>query len=139
MHAGILSRWFRDRQLAIVIGILLCIARLTKWVAKMVCYPIVNGTGSYTWPIHIATIFCAFGVVTNIVYWLLMYRNGWATLSGREMNQPKSGYKNQFHQEEKKFKWSARLFLHLPATFWMVPWTQLIMSSVFSSFDDIAT
>ncbi|KAG0191676.1 hypothetical protein DFQ28_011276 [Apophysomyces sp. BC1034] len=139
MQEGILSRWFRDKQLAIVIGILLCIARLTKWVAKMVCYPIVNRIGSHTWPIHIATIFCALGVLTNAIYWLMMYQKGWATLAGREMAHPKANYRNQFQQEQKPFKWSARLFLHVPATFWMVPWTQLIMSSVFSSFDDIAT
>ncbi|KAI8380992.1 major facilitator superfamily domain-containing protein [Radiomyces spectabilis] len=148
MQEGILSRWFRDRQLAIVIGILLCIARLTKWAAKMVCYPIISATGSDVLPIHVATMLCASGVVMNAVYWMIMYKNGWATVTGKEIVQVKAKYRNQFKRTEKdnsssiitnSFRWSASLFLYIPATFWMVPWVQLIMSSVLSSFDDIAT
>lgn len=158
---GILSRWFRDRELAIVLGLLLCVARLTKWAAKMVCYPVVNATGSHSWPIHIATFFCAAGVLMNGVYWIVMCYNGWATATGKEIAQPKHKYRNHFghhhhHQNSasdnrrslfstasgarpSKFKFSFRLFLYVPGTFWMVPWIQLIMSSVLSSFEDIAT
>ncbi|KAG2224909.1 hypothetical protein INT45_010858 [Circinella minor] len=166
MQEGILSRWFRDRELAIVIGILLCVARLTKWAAKMVCYPIVYSSGSHSWPIHVATIFCGAGVAMNMVYWGVMWHNGWATLAGREIAQPKHKYRNHFNtsnivtpvpsrrlsvvsqadatvttrqRKSSRFQFSYKLFLYLPGTFWMIPWIQLIMSSVLSSFDDIAT
>ncbi|KAI9490588.1 major facilitator superfamily domain-containing protein [Zychaea mexicana] len=168
MQEGILSRWFRDRELAIVIGILLCVARLTKWAAKMVCYPIVYSSGSHSWPIHVATIFCAAGVLMNVLYWMVMWHNGWATLTGREIAQPKHKYRNHFNnsntvtpvpsrrlsvisqaaatmntntrrRKPSGFQFSYKLFLYVPGTFWMIPWIQLIMSSVLSSFDDIAT
>lgn len=160
MQEGILSRWFRDRQLAMVIGILLCIARLTKFIAKLVCYPIVRATGSHAWPIHLATLFCALGVLTNLLYWYIMCRNGWATATGKEIAQPKHKYRNHFHRNSEpssrdgleqgsmatsvrrssnKFKFSYKLFLYVPGTFWMIPWIQFIMSSVLSSFDDVAT
>ncbi|KAI7886498.1 MFS general substrate transporter [Lichtheimia hyalospora FSU 10163] len=172
MQEGILSRWFRDRELAIVIGILLCCARLTKWAAKMVCYPIVYSTGSHAWPLYVATILCGAGVVMNVIYWFVMVRNGWATLNGKEIAQPKHKYLNRFGRQNRavtpapsrrmsssvmsqitdsvesttraesvssKFKFSYKLFLYVPGTFWMIPWIQLIMSSVLSSFDDVAT
>ncbi|KAL0082167.1 major facilitator superfamily domain-containing protein [Phycomyces blakesleeanus] len=145
MQEAILSRWFRDRQLAIVIGILLSFARLTKWAAKMVCYPIVNSTQSHAWPIHVATILCGVGIVMNFLYWAVMYRHGCSTVYGKEISQPITGYQSQFAASQSpnngrsSFRWSSRMFLLLPSTFWMVPWVQLVMSSVLSSFDDVAT
>jgi MFS family permease len=165
MQEGILSRWFRDKELAIVIGIMLCVARLTKWVAKMVAYPVINSTGSTDWPIHIATIFCASGAIINAIYWIVMWKKGLATISGKEIIQYRGTYKNDFeqqhqtkldeknndgyehsfvssfhqHQQKKSFKWSYSILLYLPKTFWMIPLVQLTMSSVLSSFDDVAT
>jgi MFS family permease len=182
MQEGILSRWFRDKEVAIVIGIMLCTARLTKWVAKMITYPILNSTGSHAWPIHVATIFCAAGAVMNSLYWIVMWRKGLATVSGKEKVQYQGSYTNDFerqqhqdiskeeksqqqdnstaaaaensstlnyessiissfqqYQQKRSFKWSYSILLYLPKTFWMIPLIQLTMSSVLSSFDDIAT
>lgn len=179
MQEGILSRWFRDKEVTIVIGIMLCTARLTKWAAKMVTYPILNSTGLHAWPIHVATIFCAAGAVMNSLYWIVMWRKGLATISGKEKIQYQGTYKNEFADQQKKqqdtanieklqqhqkeelhaasnyeasfmssfqeqqqknsFKWSYSLLLYIPKTFWMIPLIQLTMSSVLSSFDDIAT
>ncbi|KAI8146860.1 major facilitator superfamily domain-containing protein [Fennellomyces sp. T-0311] len=133
MQEGVLSRWFRDRELAIVIGIVLCVARLTKWAAKMVCYPIVYSSGSHSWPIHVATIFCAAGVVMNVVYWMVIRRLSVLSQAGATMTTATRRGKSF------RFKFSWKLFLYIPGTFWMIPWIQLIMSSVLSSFDDIAT
>lgn len=167
MQEGILSRWFRDKELAIVVGIMLCVARLTKWIAKMVAYPIVNSTGSTDWPIHVATILCGAGTVVNALYWIVMWRKGLSTLSGKEIIQYRGTYKNDFekqqqdptkknnenlsgyessfvssyqqHQHKKSFRWSYSILLYIPKTFWMIPLVQLTMSSVLSSFDDVAT
>lgn len=173
MQEGTLSRWFRDKELAMIIGIILCVARLTKWVAKMVAYPILNATGSYEYPIHVATILCASGAVINIIYWIVMWKKGLGTLSGKETVQYQGTYTNEFSSNEqpleavddekahssnnvstddlssyhtgasrpprKLFKWSNSILLLLPSTFWMVPWIQFTMSSVLSSFDDVAT
>ncbi|KAK4509368.1 uncharacterized protein ATC70_007719 [Mucor velutinosus] len=176
MQEGILSRWFRDKELAVVIGIMLCVARLTKWAAKMVAYPILNATGDHSWPIHVATLFCASGFFINMVYWIVMWRKGLATIWGKEIVRYEGSYKNEFNaqqckdkdQDEKKahhhneqisaddlssqhpqsqhtahksssFKWSYSILLYIPSTFWMIPWIQLTMSSVLSSFDDVAT
>jgi hypothetical protein len=166
MQEGILSRWFRDKELAVIIGIMVCIARLTKWAAKMVSYPILNATGGYEYPIHVATIFCAIGAIINAIYWIVMWKKGLATLSGKEIVQYQGTYKNDFSNNnnqleddekanninddlsfhtnasrppQKSFKWSNSVLLFIPSTFWMVPWIQLTMSSVLSSFDDVAT
>ncbi|KAI8048263.1 major facilitator superfamily domain-containing protein [Thamnidium elegans] len=165
MQEGILSRWFRDKELAIIIGIVLCVARLTKWAAKMVAYPILNSTGSHAWPIHVATIFCAGGALINSIYWIVMWKKGLATKTGKEINQYRGTYKNEFKQEHqakeklesntpvpdissimssfqqqsRSFKWSYSVLFYLPKTFWMIPLIQLTMSSVLSSFDDVAT
>lgn len=165
---GILSRWFRDRQIAIIIGIHLCVARLTKFIAKLVCYPIVTSSGSSSTPLYVAMLLCGMGVVTNGIYWIVMVRNGWATSNGKEIAQPKQKYENRSvmgsmavvnsqHQPYNsdvisqvtgtrtaaanclKSKYSLKLLLLLPSTFWMVPWMQLIFSSVLSSFEDVAT
>lgn len=143
MQEGIISRWFRDKELAIVIGIMLAVARLTKFVAKLVTYPILNATGSHAWPIHIATIFCAVGVVINACYAVLMWRKGLATLSGKEVAVQRE-YENELEQQTqtpkgKLFRWSPRVLLYIPSSFWMIPWIQFTMSSVLSSFDDVAT
>ncbi|RCI02740.1 hypothetical protein CU098_003027, partial [Rhizopus stolonifer] len=165
MQEGILSRWFRDREVAIVIGIMLCVARLTKFIAKLVAYPILNATNSKElWPIHIATFFCAGGAVVNLTYWIVMWRKGLVTSSGKEIVRYQGRYKNEFDKQQpdkkeninisaddlsyhanvnraskKPFKWSCRILTFIPSTFWMVPWIQLSMSSVLSSFDDVAT
>jgi MFS family permease len=175
MQEGILSRWFRDKEVAVVIGIMLCVARLTKWAAKMVAYPILNATGDHSWPIHVATIFCAAGFVINMIYWIVMWKKGLSTIWGKEIVRIEGSYKNDFNEQQRKdedekkvyhhnehvsnddlscntqqlsqqqtqkrksFKWSYSILLYIPSTFWMIPWIQLTMSSVLSSFDDVAT
>lgn len=167
MQEGILSRWFRDKELAIVIGIILCGARTTKWVAKMVAYPIINATGSHASPIHVATLFCAGSLLINLLYWAVMWHKGLCSVSGKEINQYQGTYKNEFKQLEKpkesdkrddassyessfissfrqqqqkrNFKWTYPILFYIPKIFWMIPLIQLTMSSVLSSFDDVAT
>lgn len=167
MQEGILSRWFRDKELAIIIGIILCAARLTKWAAKMVAYPIVNATGSHAFPIHVATIFCGGGLLINLLYWAVMWHKGLCSISGKEITQYQGTYKNEFKQLEKpqevhqrddnssyessfissfreqqqkrNFRWTYPIMFYIPKMFWMIPLIQLTMSSVLSSFDDVAT
>lgn len=132
---AILSRWFRDKQLTIVWGLMLGVARLTKFVAKLVCYPLVNATGDFTRPIILSMIFCAISVGANVLYWVTMTRAGLATVTGKEIYMPSSR-----HSREKKSKSQIlRMFLYLPAIYWMVPWLQLTLSSVLSAFDDVST
>ncbi|KAG2207541.1 hypothetical protein INT47_004291 [Mucor saturninus] len=167
MQEGILSRWFRDKELAIIIGIILCAARLTKWAAKMVAYPIVNATGSHAFPIHVATIFCGGGLLINLLYWVVMWHKGLCSVSGKEITQYRGTYKNEFkqldkpkevhqrddnssyessfissfrqQQQSRNFKWTYPILFYIPKMFWMIPLIQLTMSSVLSSFDDVAT
>lgn len=149
---AILSRWFRDKQLAIVVGLMLCVARLTKFVAKLICYPLVNAAGTLTRPIYVAMVLCGMSVLTNLVYWIAMVKAGYSTLWGRELGLPDSGYHIEFLEEEddeknkgknkmqsKKFEFRYVMLWYLPSIFWMIPWLQISMSSVLSSFDDIAT
>ncbi|ORE08743.1 MFS general substrate transporter [Rhizopus microsporus var. microsporus] len=136
MQEGLISRWFRDKEVTVIIGVMLSIARLTKWVAKMVAYPIYNATGSYASSIHIATMFCALGALANSIYWFVLWQKGWATVTGREVQSNKSSL---HYKKKQPFKWSYSVLLHIPGIFWMVPLVQLVMSSVLSSFDDVAT
>lgn len=124
---SILSRWFRNKQLTIIVGLMLSMARLTKFIAKLVCYPLVDYANDFTRPIVVALVLCAISIVVNGVYWVTMVKSGLASPSGKEL------YANR--RSNKKFS----LFLYLPAIFWMVPWLQLTLSSVLSSFDDIST
>jgi hypothetical protein len=158
MQEAIVSKWFRNQQLAIVIGLVLSLARLVKWVAKMICYPIVNASENTNMPIFIATLICALGFAMNGIYWYIMYRFGWATGSGKELNSP-ANPNSRFYQQQQQQKnegdemmaghtssspmhsirWILKWLPYLPATFWMIPWLQFVMSSVLSSFDDVAT
>ncbi|KAI8337150.1 major facilitator superfamily domain-containing protein [Chlamydoabsidia padenii] len=155
MQEAIVSKWFRNQQLTIVIGLVLCLARLVNWVAKMICYPIINATQNTNTPIYIATIICALGFAMNGVYWYIMYRYGWATGTGKELTSPANPNSHLYHHQQEEgnplfdhikttsFMHSVRLILrwlpYLPCTFWMIPWLQLVMSSVLSSFEDVAT
>lgn len=166
MQEAILARWFRDKQLSIVVGLVVCIARLVKWAAKMACYNVIRSAGGQmAWAIHVATILCGAGVVANCIYWVALVRYGWATASGKEISRPHEAYSSQLPEDQEpttpanilsrrnttatnlsdtrlqssSFKYSVRLFFFVPSTFWMVPWMQLCMSSVLSSFEDIAT
>jgi MFS family permease len=142
---AILSRWFRNKQLAIVVGSMLSIARLTKFIAKLICYPLVDLAGTFTQPITIAMILCGLSVLANLIYWAAMVKGGLATLSGREINRPGTINTVEYDVDGKKvesdqrFKFKYSLLLYLQGIFWMVPWLQITMSSVLSSFDDIAT
>jgi hypothetical protein len=138
---AVLSRWFRHKQLSIVVGCMLSMARLTKFVAKLTCYPLVNASGTFQRPITVAVIFCGISILANVTYWLAMWKAGYATVTGRELSKPGSSYgieiKNAKHGTA--FRFSYSVLLYLPGIFWMVPWMQLTMSSVLSSFEDIAT
>ncbi|KAL7318695.1 hypothetical protein PS15m_001907 [Mucor circinelloides] len=143
---AILSRWFRDKQLAIVVGSMLSMARLTKFVAKLICYPLVDLAGTFTRPITVAMILCGLSVLANLLYWAAMYKGGFATLSGRETSRPGSSRAVAYNADgnkrdtaNKRFQFRYGLLLHLQGIFWMVPWMQITMSSVLSSFDDVAT
>lgn len=141
---AVLSRWFRNKQLAIVVGSMLSIARLTKFVAKLICYPLVNLAGTFTRPITVALALCGLSVLANLIYWVAMVKGGLATLSGREINRSGSITTVEYAADGKKveperFKFKYSLLLYLQGIFWMVPWLQITMSSVLSSFDDIAT
>lgn len=143
---AILSRWFRDKQLAIVVGSMLSMARLTKFVAKLICYPLVDLAGTFTRPITVAMILCGLSVLANLLYWAAMYKGGFATLSGRETSRPETSHAvtydadgNKRDTTSKRFQFRYGLLLHLQGIFWMVPWMQITMSSVLSSFDDVAT
>ncbi|KAI9254267.1 hypothetical protein BY458DRAFT_535731 [Sporodiniella umbellata] len=134
MEEGIFSRWFRDKEVAIVVGITLSAARLTKFIAKLIAFPIVNATGSIAAPIHVGTVLCVLGAFINCIYWLVMWRKGLATMTGKELSHKKPN-----NQQEQQYTWSYSVLLYIPGIFWMVPLVQLVMSSVLSSFDDVAT
>ncbi|KAG1449598.1 hypothetical protein G6F56_008600 [Rhizopus delemar] len=134
MEEGIFSRWFRDKEVAIVVGISLSVARLTKWIAKMIAFPIVNLTGSIASPIYVGTFLCILGALINFIYWFVMWKKGMATISGKDLSLSKTKV-----EQKKENKWSYSVLLYIPGIFWMVPLVQLVMSSVLSSFDDVAT
>lgn len=144
---AILSRWFRDKQLAIVVGSMLSMARLTKLVAKLICYPLVDAAGTFTRPITVAMTLCGLSVLANVLYWAAMYRGGLATLSGREISRPGSSHAVRYDADgdmqrdstSKRFQFRYSLLLYLQGIFWMVPWLQITLSSVMSSFEDVAT
>ncbi|KAG2179190.1 hypothetical protein INT43_002040 [Umbelopsis isabellina] len=130
IQEAILSKWFRDKNLSVVLGLKLSVTRLVQFVGNIACQPLIAGAGNWAWGFHLSMILCAMSMVINIAFAYMMWRLGYVTATGKQAIEDKA-------DESRRIRWSAPLFF--PLVYWVAPWLQLTISSVWSSFEDQST
>ncbi|KAI7848209.1 major facilitator superfamily domain-containing protein [Circinella umbellata] len=129
MQESLLSKWFRTQHLAIAIGLQLSISRLASFIGTLAANPVAESTGDWVWAFWLALIICAFSVVMNLVYALIVRH-----LSGNNVINKEDVFKL-------KRKKSFKLFsvLKFPLFFWGIITIEFIYAAVWSSFQTIST
>ncbi|ORZ13104.1 major facilitator superfamily domain-containing protein [Absidia repens] len=137
MQESILSKWFRTRQLALVIGIQFSVGRLAAFMGTLVSNPIVEATGDWVWTFWLGLIFCAFSAAMNVIYACVVKyidrqhatTNTSTTTTTTTINEPE--------QRKRLFYW--RSILKFPLIYWLIILIECIHAAVWTSFHTIAT
>lgn len=129
MQESLLSKWFRTQSLAIAIGLQLSISRLATFLGTLVANPVADATGDWVWAFWLALIICAFSVVMNLVYALIVRH-----LSGK--NVVDSGDIKRL-KAKKSFK--IKSVLKFPIYYFHIILIEFIYAAVWSSFQTIST
>ncbi|CAO3583249.1 unnamed protein product [Absidia cylindrospora] len=132
MQESILSKWFRTRQLALVIGIQFSVGRLAAFMGTLVSNPIVEATGDWVWTFWLGLIFCVFSAVMNVIYACVVKyfdRQQQHTTTNTAISEPQ--------QRKRLFYW--RSILKFPLIFWLIILIECIHAAVWTSFHTIAT
>jgi MFS family permease len=130
IQEAILSKWFRDKNLSTVIGLKLSVTRLVQFIGNIACQPLIASAGNWAWGFYLSMILCALSMVINVVFAFMMWRLGYVTATGKQVIEDEV-------DESRRIRWSAPLFF--PLVYWLAPWMELTISSVWSSFEDQAT
>ncbi|KAM3582276.1 hypothetical protein VKS41_005707 [Umbelopsis sp. WA50703] len=130
IQEAILSKWFRDNNLSTVIGLKLSVTRLVQFIGNIACQPLIASAGNWAWGFYLSMILCALSMVINVVFAFMMWRLGYVTATGKQVIEDEV-------DESRRIRWSAPLFF--PLVYWLAPWMELTISSVWSSFEDQAT
>jgi MFS family permease len=130
IEEAILSKWFRNNHLSLIIGAQLCITRMVQFVANVSIQPLVAAAGNWAWAYYASLILCVFSLAMNVLFAYMMWHFGYTTWTGKVV-------RDELHLDEKRIKWTGPLFF--PLVFWMAPFMQLTISSVWSSFESLST
>ncbi|KAG2177379.1 hypothetical protein INT44_007890 [Umbelopsis vinacea] len=128
MQESLLSKWFRTQHLSIAIGLQLSISRLATFLGTIAASAIVSGTGDWVWSFWLSFIICAFSIVMNVVYALVVKRLRGAVVTKREIIELKA---------KKAFSW--RSVTKFPVFYWHIILIEFIFAAVWSSFQTIST
>lgn len=128
MQESILSKWFRNHNLAIAMGMELSISRLSSFLGTLTANPIAVRTGNWVWAFWLSLIMCCFSFLTNIIYVLVVRRLHTDT-------QPQQSV--TFSKPKKKFDW--RCVLRFPMIYWQILLIEFIYTAVWTSFLSIST
>ncbi|CAO3693177.1 unnamed protein product [Rhizopus stolonifer] len=128
MQESILSKWFRNHNLAIAMGIELSVSRLSSFLGTLTANPIAVRTGNWVWAFWLSLIMCCFSFLTNIVYVLVVRRL-------RTNTQPQQSTTRS--EAKKKFDW--RCVLRFPMVYWQILLIEFIYTAVWTSFLSIST
>lgn len=128
MQESLLSKWFRTQHLSIAIGLQLSISRLATFLGTIAASAIVSGTGDWVWSFWLSFIICAFSIVMNVVYALVVKRLRGAVVTKREIMELKA---------KKAFNW--RSVTKFPVYYWHIILIEFIFAAVWSSFQTIST
>lgn len=130
IQEAILSKWFRDKNLSFVIGLKLSVTRLVQFIGNIACQPLIASAGNWAWGFYMSMILCTVSLTINVVFAYMMWRLGYVTATGKQVIKDDP-------DESRRIRWSAPLFF--PLVYWVAPWLQLTISSVWSSFEDQST
>ena len=130
IEEAILSKWFRNNHLSLIIGAQLCITRMVQFVANVSSQPLVAAAENWAWAYYVSLILCVFSSAMNVLFAYMMWHFGYSTWTGKLVT-------DELHLDERRIKWTAPLFF--PLVFWMAPFMQLTISSVWSSFESLST
>ncbi|KAI9268034.1 major facilitator superfamily domain-containing protein [Phascolomyces articulosus] len=129
MQESLLSKWFRTQHLSIAIGLQLSISRLASFLGTLAANPVAQSTGDWVWAFWLALIICAFSVVMNLVYALIVRH-----LSGNNVMNKEDVFKLK---RKKSFKIMS--VLKFPLFYWGIITIEFIYAAVWSSFQTIST
>lgn len=130
IEQAVLSKWFRNNHLSLIIGAQIFVTRIVQFIGNIACLPLVATTGNWAWAYYLSVILCVFSMVMNLIFAGLLWRLGYTTITGKLTQE-------DMQTDDKRINWLAPLYF--PLVFWMVPWMQLTLSSVWSSFESLAT
>ncbi|ORY98508.1 major facilitator superfamily domain-containing protein [Syncephalastrum racemosum] len=129
MQESLLSKWFRTQSLAIAIGLQLSISRLATFLGTLVANPVADATGDWVWAFWLALIICAFSVVMNLVYALIVRH-----LSGKNVM-----HSGDIKRLKAKKSFRIKSVLKFPIYFFHIILIEFIYAAVWSSFQTIST
>ncbi|KAI9287182.1 major facilitator superfamily domain-containing protein [Umbelopsis sp. AD052] len=130
IEEAILSKWFRNNHLSLIIGAQLCITRMVQFVANVASQPLVAAAHNWAWAYYVSLILCCFSLAMNVLFAYMMWHFGYITWTGKLV-------RDESYLAERRIKWTAPLYF--PLVFWMAPFMQLTISSVWSSFESLST
>lgn len=130
IEEAILSKWFRNNNLSLVIGAQMSVTRLVQFIGNIACQPLAAATGNWAWVYYVSVILCVFSLLVNIVFAAMMWYLGYTTATGKVIRK-------DMQADSPRIRWTAPLYF--PLVFWIAPWMQLTLSSVWSSFEALAT
>ncbi|KAI0244450.1 hypothetical protein L0F63_002120 [Massospora cicadina] len=111
----ILGKWFAGSIIGTVIGLQIGASRLFSFIAQGVSLPFSRKMGYYGASLWLAVGVCFISFVATLLYALVLTRSGGEARPGRK------GF-------------SPRRLLYLPAGFWIMPFTILLLGGVWTPF-----
>ncbi|KAI9479564.1 major facilitator superfamily domain-containing protein [Zychaea mexicana] len=118
----ILSQWFKGRNLAGVVALMMTTSRLASFLAQATVVPIANFTGWYGYGFWFSAILCVFSLVINLVYIMLMR----SIISGTCQQGA------QALRRKKTFSWSK--LLYLPHAYWLIAIMEFLLGGAWGCF-----
>lgn len=128
MQESLLSKWFRTKYLAFAIGMQLSISRLSTFLGTLVSNPIAIRMNDWVWAFWLALTLCAFSIIMNIVYALVLRHLQGNVMSKAEMLKIKA--KKTVH---------VKSVLRFPPYFWLILFIEFVFAAVWTVHQSVAT
>lgn len=137
VQSKIIAEWFVGKQLALVMGLYLSVARLGTFTGQITTIPVGNASGWWGWGLWVPVFFCLACTFMSIAYLIMTLhiesrRKVYRTQRKRS-NSLSSGSTRRYHP----FKWAA--IFHLPGIFWLLCCVEYIQAGLLTSFIGTAT
>ncbi|KAJ8654388.1 hypothetical protein O0I10_009956 [Lichtheimia ornata] len=128
MQESLLSKWFRTKYLAFAIGMQLSISRLSTFLGTLVSNPIAIRMNDWVWAFWLALTLCAFSIIMNIIYALVLRHLQGNVMSKAEMLKIKA--KKTVH---------VKSVLRFPPYFWLILFIEFVYAAVWTVHQSVAT
>lgn len=128
MQESLLSKWFRTKYLAFAIGMQLSISRLSTFLGTLVSNPIAIRMNDWVWAFWLALTLCAFSIIMNIIYALVLRHLQGNVMSKAEILKIKA--KKTVH---------VKSVLRFPPYFWLILFIEFVYAAVWTVHQSVAT